>query len=1139
MVTGAGRRLLAGLAAVASATALVGMTAAETPAVAASAGSPIMFGAAVPYNSALPYNSTNPNGAKAKISAFETQTGRKMSALRLYYNWNQINQVAPAATFPDAGMKYAIANNELPVMSVRPLNNGTPISYASIAAATNNGTDAVSQTLDKWADAIKALNVHVLFTFSHEPETGAVKNNGTPADFIAAWRNIVTVFQQRGVTNAEYNFIATAYGYERKDVNAPGAHNASVYYPGDAWVDDISVDAYNWYNCRGFNTPWRSLASIIESSRQFIANHPTVGVGTSHTVRALITEFGSAEDPAGTYSKAQWYTDAENLFKNDPTGKYANYRLVMQWNNKGLDGYSNCDFTSNSSASALTAFNAFANDPAYAGTSLIPTTVPTGNAPLTPSGVTAWANDSSATVSWNAPGSTDPQPTSYTINGTDTTAGPAISPVTTAGSATSTNITGLINGHSYTFTVTASNAAGNSSPSGPTQAVTPTPAPPVITGPTTQMPSVVPSSLTPNILGNVDPSTGQPIDTEVDAITQVGNTVVVGGNFQNVAPAGTWPTTSPQPYIVAFDATTGAINTAFAPVLDNQVLSLLPGPDGQSVYVGGKFSKVNGVAAPKLALLNLSNGTAVPGFKPPSNYNPVTDLATANGHLLLGGLFTTMGGQARAGLASLNPTTGALDSYLTLSLSGHHNSDNPALTGAAAAPTGVTHFAVSPDGSRLAVIGNFTAVSGVARDQIALINLGDTPALANWSTSAYSTPCAYKAFDSFVRDVAFSNDGSFFAVAATGGQSNVPTCPYGDAVTRFEAGATGSSINPTWAALNGQDTLDSVAISGNAVYVGGHERWFNNNFGHNAAGAGAVPRPGIAALDATNGLPLAWNPGRNPRGVGAKALYVSSTGLWMGSDTEWIGNYQYHRGRIAFFPFSGGNVVPAVHAGSLPGPVYLAGSSVASGATADSLSSRSYDGSTAGPTTTLPAGGMSWSGVTGAFMLNGTLFYATSDNHFYQRTFDGSSYGPATAIDPYNDPTWDGVWSGVGTVNYDGLQPNFYTASELSKLTGIFYSNGSIYYTLSGSSKLYTRTFTPDSAVIGAVESTVPTTINFSTVSGMFTSGGYLYYATRADGNLHRVAFSGGSPTGTQTVVSGPGIDGNNWTTNAMFLSAN
>jgi hypothetical protein len=61
-----------------------------------------------------------------------------------------------------------------------------------------------------------------------------------------------------------------------------------------------------------------------------------------------------------------------------------------------------------------------------------------------------------------------------------------------------------------------------------------------------------------------------------------------------------------------------------------------------------------------------------------------------------------------------------------------------------------------------------------------------------------------------------------------------------------------------------------------------------------------VPRSGIAALDPANGLALSWNPGRNPRGEGVFALVPTATGLWVGSDTDYIAG-QY-RAKLAFMP---------------------------------------------------------------------------------------------------------------------------------------------------------------------------------------------------------------------------------------------
>lgn len=159
-----------------------------------------------------------------------------------------------------------------------------------------------------------------------------------------------------------------------------------------------------------------------------------------------------------------------------------------------------------------------------------------------------------------------------------------------------------------------------------------------------------------------------------------------------------------------------------------------------------------------------------------------------------------------------------------------------------------------------------------------------------------------------MRDVDFAPDGSYFAVTSTGafgGGSPVGTLC--DTTTRWET--VGAGNDPTWADYTGGDTTYGVAVTGTAIYVGGHMRWENNSFQGDQAGPGAVPREGIAALDPVNGLPLSWNPGRT-RGVGAQALYATPTGLWVGSDTKKFARQL--RQRIAFLPLAGGRAVPVV-----------------------------------------------------------------------------------------------------------------------------------------------------------------------------------------------------------------------------------
>ena len=123
----------------------------------------------------------------------------------------------------------------------------------------------------------------------------------------------------------------------------------------------------------------------------------------------------------------------------------------------------------------------------------------------------------------------------------------------------------------------------------------------------------------------------------------------------------------------------------------------------------------------------------------------------------------------------------------------------------------------------------------------------------------------------------------------------------------------------------GNDSFWSVAVTGTAIYLGGHARWINNPNGSDSPGAGAVARPGIVALDPASGLPLSWNPGRNPRGAGAYALLATAQGLWVGSDTNYIGNYKYKHDEIAFFPLTGGYTPASTTTTSLPANVYTAG----------------------------------------------------------------------------------------------------------------------------------------------------------------------------------------------------------------------
>jgi hypothetical protein len=61
--------------------------------------------------------------------------------------------------------------------------------------------------------------------------------NVTTAQFIAAWRHVYDVFQSAGATNAAFVWCPTLW-------NGPDDLSPAAWYPGDAYVDWLGIDAY-------------------------------------------------------------------------------------------------------------------------------------------------------------------------------------------------------------------------------------------------------------------------------------------------------------------------------------------------------------------------------------------------------------------------------------------------------------------------------------------------------------------------------------------------------------------------------------------------------------------------------------------------------------------------------------------------------------------------------------------------------------------------------------------------------------------------------------------------------------------------------------------------------------------------------
>jgi hypothetical protein len=352
----------------------------------------------------------------------------------------------------------------------------------------------------------------------------------------------------------------------------------------------------------------------------------------------------------------------------------------------------------------------------------------------------------------------------------------------------------------------------------------------------------------------------------VHAIARVGDTIFASGAFRTVTNASRTVTYTRFNFL-AFSASTGSVHP-MAPEFNGTVWALQA--SGSSIYVGGAFTQVNGVARRGLVKLDATTGAVDPTFNPVIKWGNVTEIRLVGGRLFVGGSFPKK-------LAALDPTTGADTGYLALGISGSAASN--------AGPTKIYRFAVSPQGDRLVAVGNFTTVAAAPRRQAFMVRLGSSATLSPWHPPALDIQCTATKIPVYLKDVDFSPDGSYFVFAGSGGYPKSEDIGKAvcDAGSRFETADETALAQPTWINYTGGDTLHSVAATGAAVYVQGHQRWMDNPFGRDFAGPGAVSRPGIAALDTGTGKALSWNPTKT-RGVGGKDFFASSTGLWVGSD---------------------------------------------------------------------------------------------------------------------------------------------------------------------------------------------------------------------------------------------------------------
>jgi mannan endo-1,4-beta-mannosidase len=159
----------------------------------------------------------------AGIQAFTAVTGVRPGVVVYYSGWMEQFQVRFA--------EMAARHHAVPLVQIDP----TGISLRAIAAGRYD------PYLRSYADAVRAFGSKVIISFGHEMNGhwySWAYQHTSPAEFVAAWRHIVTVFRQQGTRNVTWLWAVNVIDTKRAIPN-PGQ-----WWPGRSYVDWVGIDGY-------------------------------------------------------------------------------------------------------------------------------------------------------------------------------------------------------------------------------------------------------------------------------------------------------------------------------------------------------------------------------------------------------------------------------------------------------------------------------------------------------------------------------------------------------------------------------------------------------------------------------------------------------------------------------------------------------------------------------------------------------------------------------------------------------------------------------------------------------------------------------------------------------------------------------
>jgi hypothetical protein len=283
------------------------------------------------------------SGGWPEINALEKQVGRQATMVSGYTAWG-----SQWKHFDAAGAAQVAAHGATPIVAWEPWGDpfGTDLPQYSLASIIRGDHD---DYIRRFAAEVRRYGGPVMIRFAHEMNGSwypwsEQANGNQPGQYVTAWRHVHDIAAAAGADNAAWVWSPNV-GYR-------GSTALASLYPGNAYVDWVALDGYNFGTSEGHDQPggglgWESFAQIFGASiRRIDAIAPTKPL--------MIAETGSPE--AGG-SKARWITDMFSYIRRTPRIR------ALVWFNENKE----TDWRIQSSDASVEAFRTGIRNAMYSG----------------------------------------------------------------------------------------------------------------------------------------------------------------------------------------------------------------------------------------------------------------------------------------------------------------------------------------------------------------------------------------------------------------------------------------------------------------------------------------------------------------------------------------------------------------------------------------------------------------------------------------------------------------------------------------------------------------------------------------------------------------------------------------------------